>query len=703
MYNGIGLQTARGSGTNGYVQTNKFFVRPKSGKVSLEHTRGFGVDQGTAGVSKKPNKDILEHDRKRQIQLKLAVLEETLIDQGYTDAEIADRLEEARKSLEDAAAPVGASGPSAISVTDKRVSDTQTHQIAARKEKQLETLRAALGIHTSEFDDQKKQSLEENDDDKPRMRRPFLDREIRRDHHIAEDMKDGVEDNKKIDKKSKSRSEGVGRDGSNEPIHLKNQKRRKGRAADDSAETHSFKRHSKRKAKHHKGSLGSYSDSEEEYSDAGKKEKTARKHRKSRTYDTDSTSGSSSDFDSESEKIGRDSHKMEVKKSPKCRKRHDASIDSDEGPLNLKSQKGRHQLNSKKYEKGDDTESEEEYSNVGKKDKEKTSKKHRKSRAYDPGYTSESSFDSDFDSSQARKHEKDKIKSRNNKRHDSDEADSDIGSDEVIKKSQNKRLDAYENMGLTEKLLEKKKSGWHDTDDEDLDSNKGRKFSSRAGEDFRGRRQKKDEALEYGSGRYGEDEVERQYGREGNNLNYRKHAGGGQSSRNGEEVRGKKDKRDDEEERGCSRHGKYEEQKPRESKLNLVKSEEYGGGRGHNLGGEEHRGRKHRRDEEDLKGQKYESVLDYEHGGGRRHERDDESGLKKYKRNVPEYGHDRHGEDQLHRSSRKRRHVKEVEVEGARYETERQMESSKRFKNEDSRLSERKYDRNKYDNTRGRR
>uniref|UniRef100_A0A453MC10 Uncharacterized protein n=1 Tax=Aegilops tauschii subsp. strangulata TaxID=200361 RepID=A0A453MC10_AEGTS len=26
MYNGIGLQTARGSGTNGHVQTNKFFI-----------------------------------------------------------------------------------------------------------------------------------------------------------------------------------------------------------------------------------------------------------------------------------------------------------------------------------------------------------------------------------------------------------------------------------------------------------------------------------------------------------------------------------------------------------------------------------------------------------------------------------------------------------------------------------------------------
>lgn len=103
MYNGIGLQTARGSGTNGYVQTNRFFVKPKTGRVS-ENTRGFEGDQGTAGVSRKPNKAILEHDRKRQIELKLVVLEDKLTEQGYTEAEIAEKLDEARKTLEAASA-----------------------------------------------------------------------------------------------------------------------------------------------------------------------------------------------------------------------------------------------------------------------------------------------------------------------------------------------------------------------------------------------------------------------------------------------------------------------------------------------------------------------------------------------------------------------------------------------------------------------
>ena len=117
MYNGIGLQTPRGSGTNGYIQGNKFFVKAKTNKIA-ENTKGFEADQGTAGVTRKPNKEILEHDRKRQIQLKLVILEDKLIDQGYTDSEIADKLDEARKNLEAAAEETDGSVP--VSAAEKK-------------------------------------------------------------------------------------------------------------------------------------------------------------------------------------------------------------------------------------------------------------------------------------------------------------------------------------------------------------------------------------------------------------------------------------------------------------------------------------------------------------------------------------------------------------------------------------------------------
>jgi serine/arginine repetitive matrix protein 2 len=119
MYNGIGLQTPRGSGTNGYIQNNKFFIKSRTGRVA-ENTKGFEENQGTAGVSRKPNREILEHDRKRQIELKLVVLEDTLADQGFTDAEIADKLEEARKTLEAAAASQESGGSGAIVAVDNK-------------------------------------------------------------------------------------------------------------------------------------------------------------------------------------------------------------------------------------------------------------------------------------------------------------------------------------------------------------------------------------------------------------------------------------------------------------------------------------------------------------------------------------------------------------------------------------------------------
>ena len=40
MYNGIGLQTVRGSGTNGYVQTNKAYVKAINVRTATELNAG---------------------------------------------------------------------------------------------------------------------------------------------------------------------------------------------------------------------------------------------------------------------------------------------------------------------------------------------------------------------------------------------------------------------------------------------------------------------------------------------------------------------------------------------------------------------------------------------------------------------------------------------------------------------------------------
>lgn len=71
---GIGLLSVRGSGTSGYVQTNKFNLRgPPSSYRDRDDEHGPTV--------KKPNADILEHNRKREVELEVETMRAQLEDE----------------------------------------------------------------------------------------------------------------------------------------------------------------------------------------------------------------------------------------------------------------------------------------------------------------------------------------------------------------------------------------------------------------------------------------------------------------------------------------------------------------------------------------------------------------------------------------------------------------------------------------------
>jgi len=80
MYNGIGLPTARGSGTNGYVQRNWAFVRKSKDKVNYKTEEELEKLEATS--NRQPNRDILDHERKRKVEVKCIELEDILEDQG---------------------------------------------------------------------------------------------------------------------------------------------------------------------------------------------------------------------------------------------------------------------------------------------------------------------------------------------------------------------------------------------------------------------------------------------------------------------------------------------------------------------------------------------------------------------------------------------------------------------------------------------
>ncbi|GES62890.1 pre-mRNA-splicing factor cwc21 [Aspergillus terreus] len=88
MSSNVGLSTPRGSGTSGYVQRNTAFMKPRNTGYGAPYPPVSGANgDGRAFKQRQPDKQILEHDRRRAVEVK--VMEER------------ERLEEANERLEE--------------------------------------------------------------------------------------------------------------------------------------------------------------------------------------------------------------------------------------------------------------------------------------------------------------------------------------------------------------------------------------------------------------------------------------------------------------------------------------------------------------------------------------------------------------------------------------------------------------------------
>jgi len=74
MSSNVGLSTPRGSGTSGYVQRNLSFLKPRNVGYGAPYPPVSGPNGISSFKQRKPDQKILDHDRKRAIELK--VLEE---------------------------------------------------------------------------------------------------------------------------------------------------------------------------------------------------------------------------------------------------------------------------------------------------------------------------------------------------------------------------------------------------------------------------------------------------------------------------------------------------------------------------------------------------------------------------------------------------------------------------------------------------
>ena len=135
MSSNVGLSTPRGSGTSGYVQSNKALLRPRE-KAKPYPTEVDSIKHR----QRQPDKEILEHDRKREIEVKVFELRDKLEEDGVDEDEIDDQCDALRKKLETEQAKSGGGRKA------KGLKSHQVHELAKAKIEESEKLRKALGI-----------------------------------------------------------------------------------------------------------------------------------------------------------------------------------------------------------------------------------------------------------------------------------------------------------------------------------------------------------------------------------------------------------------------------------------------------------------------------------------------------------------------------------------------------------------------------
>lgn len=136
MTDNVGLTTPRGSGTSGYVQKNRSLIRPRD-KIAP-----YPKDWDSAKHRpRQPDAEILEHEAKRQVEVKVFELRDKLEEEGVDEDEIDDQCEALRQKLNQERKDGKDFGPNA-----KRLKSHQVHDLAKAKAEESERLRKALGI-----------------------------------------------------------------------------------------------------------------------------------------------------------------------------------------------------------------------------------------------------------------------------------------------------------------------------------------------------------------------------------------------------------------------------------------------------------------------------------------------------------------------------------------------------------------------------
>lgn len=152
MSDNVGLSTPRGSGTSGYVQRNLAHIRPRDSGAPYPPPSSSRDSDLPRHKQRQPDRGILEHDRKRAVEVKVLELRDELEDAGELDEdEVEAKCVVLRERLlaEGAArggGPGGAGGPDRRKGPGGGLKMHQVHEMADQKIRESDRMRRALKI-----------------------------------------------------------------------------------------------------------------------------------------------------------------------------------------------------------------------------------------------------------------------------------------------------------------------------------------------------------------------------------------------------------------------------------------------------------------------------------------------------------------------------------------------------------------------------
>ena len=212
MYNNIGLQTPRGSGTSGYIMANRAKKRNFQSALDFARERKM-LKENILKPERRANKEIIDHNTKRQVYVKLAEIKEQLKKEGKSEEEIEKIAEKTeKKMLENLNQGINL-------LEDKEAKNS--HQLAELKDQQFKKLQAAFEIEEGydfgsafDFEQQEKQRLEKIylreqrkvDKLKGKHEEKIRDKEEKRSLNNKKEIKEKKSKADKKDKKERKKS-----------------------------------------------------------------------------------------------------------------------------------------------------------------------------------------------------------------------------------------------------------------------------------------------------------------------------------------------------------------------------------------------------------------------------------------------------------------------------------------------------------------